>query len=97
MTLAHVCAVCLVAPLVALVAGVAWHTLRPRRRPAYHYRAGFDACHPLPDVAPRVLAPLDYEAHYRTVRGIWEPNAMKDTIVVARPLGWDAQPRSKEY
>jgi hypothetical protein len=78
-----------------------WTALRlgwaAHHRPALRYPVGRDACHPLPGVQPRVLPPADYEAHYRTVAGIWQPNPMTETLIVARPLGWDAQPRTKEY
>ena len=96
-TLLPACAWCVGAPLVIL--GL-WTALRlgwaAHHRPALRYPVGRDALHPLPDVAARTLAPADYEAHYRTVRGIWQENPMRDTQIVAVPLGWDGQPR-KEY
>src|SRR5689334_5748446 len=97
MTILGCCEWCLGGPLVliglltALRLGWAAH-----HRPAMHYRVGYDATHPLPNVTPRILAPEEYDAHFRTVRGIWTPNPMRETLIVARPLGWDGQPR-KEY
>jgi hypothetical protein len=45
----------------------------------------------------RPVPPVVADAtHDRTVRGIWQENPMRDTLVVARPLWWDATER-KEY
>jgi hypothetical protein len=67
---------------------------RGRRRPPMHYRVGYDATHPLPPVDPRPVPPGSPEraAHDATVAGIFGP----EYRIVARPLGWDAQPR-EEY
>ena len=95
MTILQACECCLGAPLVGCV-GWALLCVRRRSRPALRYRVGYDALHALPPMPTRPIPPAAYEQHYRTVRGIWQPNPMTDTLVVARPLGWDAQPR-KEY
>ena len=70
---------------IALATRAVWQR---QRRPPMHYRAGYDATHPLPDVAPRVVPPVETRPE----------NPMRDTLVVARParLWWDTTER-KEY
>jgi hypothetical protein len=97
-TILGACGWCVVAPLVLIGLGTALRLgWAAHHRPALRYPVGRDACHPLPSVQARVLSPAEYEAHYRLVRNIWQPNPMTETLIVARPLGWDAQPRTKEY
>ena len=83
MTILQACECCLGAPLVGVAA---WALLCVRRRrPARHYRVGYDALHPLPDVRPRAIPPVETRPE----------NPMRDTLVIARParLWWDMTER----
>ena len=77
---------CLVAPLVACI-GAGARAVRARRRPM-HYRVGYDALHPLPNVAPRPVPPVETR-----------PENPMHMMVVARPTyrWWDASERERGY
>src|SRR6476661_5796819 len=84
---------------VALLTVAVWRGFRRRETPHPAPRRNYDTLAPLAPLygaqrlptrpVPPVVVP-DRAAHDALVAGIWAPNPMKDTVIVAHPLWWDA-------